>query len=493
MSRRILLAEIRHETNTFNRIPTTRRDFASRYWLEGDAIPETLRDTNTEICGFLDAAAKRGWSVTHPFAASASPSGPMAAGDWHEVIDLITTPLKTRTFDAVALVLHGAMVTETTLDADGDIIAAVRALAGPDTLIGVTLDMHANVSERMTGNADIMLAYRTYPHVDQYERAQHFARLFDRVFDSGERPRLYRARRPMMDAANHGQTADGQPMPDLLRIAEEIESEPGILCASIQVGFPWADVPDQGPSVVITGTDPERAGDAAERLIEAMWNTRDRTQVRFPEPQAAITAARAGKPGDPPLVLADFADNPAGGAYGDSPNLLRHMLEAGLANAAFATISDPDAVAAARKAGEGATVCLNLGGKGAPDITPPLAVTGTVIRLTDGNYVCAGPMWQGVRFSMGQTAVIRVDDIEVIVSSVPTSVMDLNVFRSAGIEPTQKTTLAVKSRNHFKAAYGPIARQTMLVDAGGIASMKLAELDFKNIPRPVWPLDDAVL
>ena len=193
---------------------------------------------------------------------------------------------------------------------------------------------------------------------------------------------------------------------------------------------------------------------------------------------------------DKPIVLADFADNPAGGAYGDSPNLLRHMLDSGLENAAFATIADPKTVAAAEAAAEGAEIAVDLGGRGAPDITPPLAVRAKVLRLGDGSYICAGPMWRGVAFSMGPSAVLEIAGIEVIVSSVPTAVMDLNVFRSMGIEPTCKTTVAVKSRNHFKAAYAPIARETMLVDAGGIASMRLADLDYRHIRRPVWPLDD---
>ena len=164
------------------------------------------------------------------------------------------------------------------------------------------------------------------------------------------------------------------------------------------------------------------------------------------------------------------------------------MLAAGLENAGFATIADSDAVQQASAAGVGKTIDVELGGKGAPDLTPPLEVSARIVSLTDGNYVCEGPMWKGVSFSMGPTAVLKIDEIEVIVSSVPTAVMDLNVFRSVGIDPARKTTLAVKSRNHFKAAYAPIARDTLLVDAGGIASMRLAELTYENIPRSIWPL-----
>lgn len=224
--------------------------------------------------------------------------------------------------------------------------------------------------------------------------------------------------------------------------------------------------------------------------MQALWHSRHDTQLEFARPDDAMALAARGKPGDQPLVLADFADNPAGGAYGDSPNLLRAMVEAGLENAAFATISDPDSVAECHAAGVGATVRLKLGGKGAPELTPPLDIEAEVVRLGDGHYVCAGPMWQGVRFSMGPVAVIRSGGIDIIISSVPTAVMDLNVFRSLGIDPEKLTTIGLKSRNHFKAAYGPIARDTLLVDAGGIASMRLAELNYTRIPRPIWPLEN---
>ena len=189
-------------------------------------------------------------------------------------------------------------------------------------------------------------------------------------------------------------------------------------------------------------------------------------------------------------MLADFADNPAGGAYGDSPNLLRHMIEADLQNAAFATISDPVAVQRAISAGEGAHLKLQIGGRGAPDLTPPLTVEGRITVLSDGDFVCEGPMWKGVAFSMGPSAVIQTGGIEILLSSVPTAVMDLQVFRSMGIEPSEKTTIALKSRNHFRAAYGPLAREVLLVDAGGIASMRLGELPYRNLKRPTWPLDE---
>jgi len=272
MNRHILLAEIMHESNTFNRIPTVRADFDARYYLTGDAVADTLRDTNTEICGVLEAARDYGWKVTHPLAASASPSGPMAGKDWEDVKQIILAPLRAgEKFDAVFLVLHGSMVVQTCDDAEGQLLAAVRALTGPDVPIVATLDMHANVSVQMVENATMMMAYRTYPHVDQYIRGQHMMSLLKRVLNENLRVENHFVRKPMMDAANHGQTGEG-PMLGLLEMADRMEAHPDVLCASIQIGFPWSDVADIGPSVLISGiaSGHDTCRKCAAELMEAV-------------------------------------------------------------------------------------------------------------------------------------------------------------------------------------------------------------------------------
>ncbi|MEE4236320.1 MAG: M81 family metallopeptidase, partial [Anderseniella sp.] len=290
--KRVLLAEIMHETNTFNRIATTKADFQTRYWHEGLEAASVLKNTNTEIGGFIEAAAAYGWELTLPLAASASPSGPMAAADWALVKELITAPLRAaERFDAIILALHGSMVTQTSLDAEGELLGEVRRLAGPDALVAATLDMHANVSPEMVAAADLMMCYRTYPHVDQRERALHMARLVQQVFDGAPRPQLFHARIPMMDAANHGQTAPGQPMPGLLEQANEVEQRPGIVCASLQIGFPWSDVADIGPNVVVTATDEAAGKAAADELMQALWASRHQTQLEFARPEEAMALA----------------------------------------------------------------------------------------------------------------------------------------------------------------------------------------------------------
>lgn len=501
---RILVGAMLHETNTFNLVPTRLGDFEGRYLcLDAATIRDRLAGTATEIGGFLEAAETRDWDVELAVAAAAGPSGPLDDADWHQLSARLTGA--NGPFDGVLLALHGAMVTATDRDPEGTLLSALRAIHGPRVPIVATLDMHANLSARMVAAADAMLPYETYPHVDHAACALRAAGVLARLMQAPAPPpgtpggRLTRSallRPPLLDAADHGRTDPPGPMNELLARTRALRQLPGVVAAGLVIGFPWADVADAGPAVLVTvdaSATPEPATpDPAALglpLAQALWDSRERTQLVFPSAEEAMTLALQGQPGDRPLVLADFADNPSGGAYGDSPNLLRAMLAAGLQNAAFAALADPDAVRAARAAGEGAVLDLTLGGRQAPDLTPPLSVTARVLRLHDGGFRCAGPMLRGVEVQMGPSALLEVSGIKVVVASRALAVTDVNLFHTLGIDPAGLTTLALKSRNHHRAAFGPLARQVLLVDAGGIATMKLDTIDYRNLPRPIWPLD----
>lgn len=493
-ARRILAAAVLHETNTFNRVPTRQADFAGRYLLHGTgAVRERLAGTATEMGGFLAEADARDWHLECPVAAACGPSGPLAAEDWAALRRAIVGA--PGPFDGVLLALHGAMVTADCDDPEGDLLEALRARVGPGVPIVATLDMHANVTPAMVEAADALVAYRTYPHVDADERARQGAAILARLLDArpGADGRLTRRayiQPRMLDAADHGRTDPPGPMAAILHAADAIESRDGVLAASVTIGFPWADVYNAGPAVVVSGLDDAGAlRQHARHLASLLWESRTATALDFPGTAEAVAATRTVGGSPPPLVLADFADNPAGGAHGDSPNLLRALLEAGIGNAAFATLCDSEAVERARRAGVGAVLELPLGGRHTPELTPPLCTRFQVRNLSDGRFTCAGPMLRGLALDMGPTAVLRAGGIDIVVSSRAMAVTDLELFRSQGIEPTERAVLALKSRNHHRAAFGPIAREVMLVDAGGIASMRLAGLHYRKLRRPLWPLD----
>lgn len=490
---RVLLGAILHETNTFNRVPTQLDDFEGRYLcLDAAGIRARLTGTATEMGGFIAAADQYGWQCELAVAAAAGPSGPLAVQPWQQLRDRVLEAQGP--FDGVLLALHGAMVTQDDRDPEGTLLAALRARLGPQVPIVVTLDMHANLSARMVAAADALLPYETYPHIDHADIARTAADALARLM---QRPRAGRATRtamlrpPMLDAADHGRTDPPGPMNDLIAQARALHAHPGVVHAGLTIGFPWADVPEAGPAVVVSvladsGADPVAL---ARPLAQALWDSRAQTQLDFPSPQTAMALAQQGRPGDRPLVLADFADNPAAGGYGDSPNLLRAMLNAGLTNAAFATLADREAVRSARQAGEGARLALSLGGRATPAQTPPLHVTAEVVRLHDGRFRCAGPVLRGVEIDMGPTALLNVAGVQVIVSSRALAVTDVNLFHALGIDPATLSTIALKSRNHHRAAFGPLARAVLLVDAGGIATMALAGIGYRNLQRPIWPID----
>jgi microcystin degradation protein MlrC len=286
-------------------------------------------------------------------------------------------------------------------------------------------------------------------------------------------------------------------MLDLLAKADSFEKEPGIDVVSIQAGFSWADIPYTGPSVAVSH-EPAAAARAraiAHELIDEIWRRRDEGAATYYRPIAdGIAAARAlsdgggiGKKG--PLVIADGTDNPGGGGYNDTTPVLQALLDAGIENVAFGTIYDPAAVQQATKAGVGAVIEVSLGGHTDPSMGAPVKAKAIVKMLSDGSFRNDGPMNAGVETSMGPTAVLRIGGIDVVTISSRIQTIDLQVFLSQGIDPTAKSVLVVKSVQHYRAAYAPIAREIVLVDSGGICSPDISRLKFTKLRRPIWPLD----
>ena len=500
--RRVLSAEIAHETNTFSILPTTLKSYRSRLYYEGADIADAMGGTACEIAGHLDAAKRFGWDLTQPIAAAATPAGKTTAQAWAHLSGLVLAacdakPADEPPFDGVILALHGAMVTEDRDDAEGDLLARLRACIGRDVPIAITLDLHANVTEAMAEHANIILAYRSYPHIDQYEIAVEAAELLERTMAGEIAPRSVVMGGPLIEGCNHGRTQTG-PMVDLLaRAARVVADEAGVLAVTVCAGFTLADIPFTGPTVTVVGDGPgsdARCREIAEEFTAEIWRTRKTTTVPIHSVAEAIAAARQGgsvvsRGG--PLVIADFSDNPGSGAYGDSVTLLAAMLDARLENAALGVIADGQSVAACRAAGEGNEVALMLGCKIDPGLYgPPLEITATVERLSDGAYICDGPMLRGEKRSMGPTAVLRIAGVRVIVASHNQQVTDRQVFLSQGIDPAACDVVALKSAHHFRAAFEPLARAVMLADTGSLAARDVKGFPWKKLRRPVWPLDD---
>ena len=494
MAKRILIAQFAHETNTFSRLPTTLEDYRRRWLLEGEAIVPRFRGTRTEIGGLIDYAGPAGWELVPAVAANATPSGKLTRETWETIRDLILAHArKAGKVDAVVLALHGAMVSETEDDAEGALLEALRGVLGTAVPIVATLDLHANATPRMAKHANALISYRTYPHVDQYERAQQAAALVDRVLADNTSAQTLIVQPPTISGADHGRTVQAGPMRDLLAMADAFEKEAGIHVVSIQAGFTPADIEWTGPSVAVSHepAQAERAHAIAEQLSREIWRRRKEETVAYRSIADVMAAVRAdgGKGG--PLVVADGTDNPGGGGYGDATNMLRALIDGGARDAAVGHIYDPAAVQAARKAGAGNKVNVSLGGHIDPQFGAPIEVDAHVQSLSDGAFINDGPMGKGTKSEMGPTAVLRIGGVEVVVISNRLQNTDLQTFISQGIDPATRRVLLVKSVHHFRAAYAPIAREVMVVDSGALCTPDPKRFTYTRVRRPIWPLDEA--
>jgi microcystin degradation protein MlrC len=489
--KRVLTGRFMHETNTFSIQKTDMGVWRRRDFHRDNEIPAAFRNTRSALGATFEAADEYGWTLVHPVSANANPSSTVSDDAFEQIGGLLLeAAARQGPIDGVLLHLHGAMVVESYEDGEGELLARLRRLLGPAVPIVATLDLHANVTQQMADSANALIAFRSYPHIDQYERAWQGARLLERAMQGEIRPRTVIAKRPMLYGLDWGRTQKG-PMAELIARGEALEASGEALVVSICAGFPLADIADVGPSVTVTvdiGAT-AHADRIAEEFIEHAWATRDFTTVHMLSVAEAVARARDGKPGDKPLVVADFTDNPGGGGYGDATAFLKGLVEAGVERVAFHAICDPAAVADGFRAGIGSAT-LTLGGKVEPRLGGgPVTLAGEITHLTNGKFTAWGPMGGGLERDYGPSLVFRVGGIDIILITNNGQAVDLAQFTSLGLDPARYSTVCVKSMQHFRAAFEPIAREIILVDTGALCAGALPEEMYRKVRRPLWPFD----
>ena len=485
---RFFVARLSHETNTFSPIVTDRGQFEAQELRYGGEILEAYRGTATCVGGMIDGAAARGVTLVPSLAAGASPAGRVSKEFYAQAKERLLADLQAAgPLDGVLLDLHGAMVVEGLDDGEGDLLAAVRAVAG--TLpIAVTLDFHANITRAMVDAATLLHGYKTYPHVDMEARGREAALRLADVAAGRSRPTVAYRQPPMLPPIAGQLTARG-PMRRLYDMADAMEQRPGVLSISVFAGFPLADIHDAGLSIyVATDHDQSLAEALADELAAEAWALRREFLHTAMPVRDAVARALALDGG--PVVLADIADNTGGGAAGDTTEILRELLRVGARGATVACLWDPQAAAACVAAGVGTTLTLPVGGKVDPSHGAPLTVTGRVRTLSDGRFRYKGPMWRGVEGKLGPTAVLDVNDVKIILISHRRQTVDPEMIRVVGIDPAAEKILVVKSSIHYRAAFEPIARAILEVDAPGLSSSLLGRFTFTRVRRPIFPLDD---
>ena len=495
---RIAIGGFQHETNTF---APSRADYAAfeagggwpgvQY---GEPIFGAVEGTNIPAAGAVQALRVLGHDLVGTAWAAASPSAHVTADAFEKILNELIQRLKgVAPVDGVYLDLHGAMVAETFDDGEGEILRRVRETVGPRVPVVASLDLHANVTRAMVERADALVAYRTYPHVDMAETGQRAGRTLLRALDGLVQPVMAWGSRPMM-TSTLVHAPSRQPMKDIMDMAIAAEASGAVLNASVFGGFPHADIPHTSLSAVIVcdrNAEPGRA--LLDRLLGMAWDRRD--AFLYSGAPLASQIAHARTLGAGPIVLVDHGDNTASGGTQDVMSVIEETMRQGLEDVAAGPICDPAAVKRIVEAGTAAGVTLPLGGRiDMPQINlagKPLTVTGKVTRITDGEFVVTGPMATGTRVRMGRTAVLDTGAMQIVVAERRSEPFDLGVFTHCGIDPRRKRYVLIKSRQHFRAGFEPIARHIVLCDGDGCTSSDLALFTYRNRRRPLYPFETA--
>ena len=492
---RLLVAMMKHETNTFSPVPTPLARFGNGPGpLYGDAAIRAYRGTGTGLGAYLDLAAREGAEIALPIAAGASPSGPVEDAAYKHITDTICEAAARGGFDGIMLDLHGAMVTESLEDGEGEFLKRLRAI-DPVTPIAVSLDMHANLYDAIIANATVVTGYRTYPHIDTYETSKLAGEILLHAMRGEVKPVMAWRNEPMLPHVMR-QGTDDHPNKELQHRCSTMGTE-GALAASLFTGFPHADIANAGLSaVVVTDGDLKLAEDLRDELLGRAWVEREAFVYQIEPLQQSVARAKAlptGQPGEGPIVLLDHYDNCASGGTMDTTAVLAEILRQGIENVAAFAIFDPAAVQQAIEAGIGAHVSLSVGGKiempAIPVESPPLIISGTVKTISNGRYRNRGPMSRGVQMDMGPTVVIDTGTAEIVLISRHVEPSDLNCLSSLGIDPMQKRYVMLKSRIHWRAGLGRLARAVVDCAGVGVCTSDYGQLKFKHVRRPIYPLD----
>jgi microcystin degradation protein MlrC len=492
---RLLLAMMKHETNTFSPVVT---DLA-RFSRAGGPAPDSgtsavaaYRGTGTVTGAYIEIAEREGAEFELAIAADAWPSGPVENDAYEAMSAAILAAVRRGGWDGILLDLHGAMVTKSHEDGEGTLLKRIRAI-DPKTPIAVSYDMHANVYAEMVETANVVAGYQTYPHVDMYGTGRRAGDALIRMIKGQAKPTTAWGNVPMLPHVMRQGTAD-EPNHSLQARCKAMEAE-GALCASLFVGFPHADISNAGLSVVIT-TDNDLA--LAERyrdeLLNAAWAQREAFVYQLEPLEQSVARAKAMTDG--PVFLLDHYDNAASGGPMDTTRVLAEIMRQQLDNVAAFGIFDPAAVRQCTAAGIGATLTLSIGGKQkmpmCPEPSEPLQVSGKVKTIFEGKYRAKGPMAAGTQQDMGHAVVLDTGRVEIVLFSRHVEPFDVNTLLAVGIDPMQKRYVMLKSRIHWRAGMSHLAKAVVECAGVGVCTSDYGQHRFERLRRPIYPLDPQV-
>ncbi len=485
---KLLTGMVSHETNTFSNIAATLKRFQERGLYYGEEILAVYAHTRTSLGGFIEVAKREGIELIGTVAAAAAPSGRVTRQAFDHFLTTILEGYENHPdVDGILLALHGAMAVEGIDDGEGELLRQLRLKTGPDKPIVGTLDLHTNLGEEMIKNSNALIGYKTYPHIDTYERAVEAAELILAIIRGQVKPVVAFRNLPLLSPVVVQLTAR-DPVKSIMEKALAIEKEPDVLTVSVLPGFCYADIQEAGFGlIVVAHASKELAETKVQELADLTWSLREQFVCHLVPAQEAVAEALQAPEG--PVILADVADNPGGGGTGDGTAILKELLAVGAKGVVVSTIWDPEATRMAIDRGVGEEISLRIGGKTDRFHGDPLDVKGRIRLISDGEYIHKGPMSHGARGRLGRAVVLEVEGIKIILHENRTQTLDPEVMRSLGIEPRDQKILVIKSSIHYRAAFEPLAKRIIEVDAPGLVSPHLERFPFQHIRRPIFPFD----
>ena len=491
---RVFTATLATETNTFAPMPTGLASFRAKgNYFKAGTHPDERTWASALLMPAREWARREGWVLVEGMMAVAEPAGITTREAWDALREELLADLRAALpVDLVLLGLHGAMVADGCDDCEGELLRAVREIVGPGVVIGAELDPHCHLSEAMVRHADLLIAYKEYPHTDYTERAIELIDLCAATVGGELRPQAAVVDTGMVLVVH----TTREPGRGLVERMQALEGQGGVLSVSLAHGFEWGDVPDMGTKVLVytdarQDADGARGRAVAQGLSDELRRVRERlspTTLGLGVDEALDAALADPGPADGrgPVVMADMSDNPGGGAAGDATFILRRVLERGLTGVAMGPLWDPMAVRFAFEAGVGARLALRIGGKVSPLSGDPVdAECGVLALRPDMTMTGLG----GLSVPLGDCALVETAGVKIVLTSLRTQAFGTDLFTGLGVDLARERIVVVKSSQHFHAAYAPIASKVVYVDAPGSVSARLDALPYRRIRRPKWPID----
>lgn len=488
--RRIAIASLMQETNTFSPIPTTVELFESYYIYRGAEMRTGFGAARVEVPAVFATLDAAGIEAVPLMAAYAAAAGPLTRRDFEALVTEIEARLRdVGPVDGLILVLHGALVVADQPDGDGEVIARMRAILPDGVPIGVSLDLHGHITPLMLQPDTFHIGYQAYPHIDMYETGQRVAAMMIETLEGRCRPVMALAKCPVLVPAVCGRTTDG-PLAAVAQAARAMEASGRVRHASLFPVQPWIDVPDLGfAALVCADGHPAEAQAVAETLTAMVMDIRDDFDLDLVPLSQAI---EVGHSSEGMTLVADTGDAPTGGSAADSAVVLRELLASGAQHQtrlSLLTLCDPAAATAAHSAGQGAEVELSLGHAFSIADGDPAIAKVTVLSVSDGRYVMQDAGAQGMQMDMGATAVLGIGQIRIVVRSRPSMEWDTGMYLSQGLDPAAAALVFVKSPSHFRVSFGPLAARILLADTPGPTRADVRHLPYTRVTRPLFPLD----